>query len=71
MNAELEELTSDEVAALLKVTRKTVEYWRQHGKGPTWRKYGNGAIRYRMSDVRAFMDSAQVRRSTSEHLANA
>lgn len=63
------ELDTDELAVILKRSRTTLEIWRQQGKGPVFTKYPNRAIRYRMSDVRAWMDSGQRCRSTSDQTA--
>lgn len=66
MQTEIErELDTDELAALLKRTRTTLEIWRQKGQGPVFKRYPNRAIRYRMSDVKAWMEAAPVLRSTS------
>jgi excisionase family DNA binding protein len=56
-NAE-EFLSPEELADLLKVSRRTVYYWRARGTGPPTHKVG-GALRYRRSDVEAWLaDSA-------------
>ena len=48
-----EYLNEQELAGLLKVTRKTVQIWRQRGKGPPFVKLDR-AVRYRRKDVDEF-----------------
>jgi excisionase family DNA binding protein len=50
-----EYLTEAELAALLKVTRRTVKRWRAEGGGPPWVRIGRG-IRYRRRDVDAWAE---------------
>ena len=54
-----EMLTTDELAAELKMPRKTLDMWRYHRTGPAFIKVG-AAVRYRRSDVDAWLD-AQTR----------
>ena len=64
------ELTTDEVAPLVKRTRTTLEIWRHQGKGPVFKKHPETrAVTYLLSDVKAWMESAQRYRSTSEQAA--
>ena len=60
-------LLQDRVARILVVEEKTLETWRSRGGGPRFIKVGR-LVRYRMSDVRAFID-AGARASTSERTA--
>jgi excisionase family DNA binding protein len=56
--AEIEELlTSREVAALLKVEPDTLRKWRQQGRGPRVVSDGQRYVRYRPSDVRAYLEA--------------
>lgn len=43
-------LTTEEVAAILKMSRRTVENWRSLGKGPPWRRI-EGLVRYPESEL--------------------
>jgi excisionase family DNA binding protein len=54
-------LTEAELAALLKVTPRTVKRWRAEGTGPSWIRVGRG-IRYRRRDVDAWLE-----RQAEEH----
>lgn len=47
-------LNQDEVAELLKVSAKTLEYWRYKGTGPRHVKVGKLA-RYRESDIQSYI----------------
>lgn len=53
-----------EVAALLGVSRRTLQGWRWRGGGPPYVRIG-GAVRYEPTEVRAWLD-AQRRTSTSD-----
>ena len=51
-------LTPKEVAARLRVSTDTLETWRAKRQGPKWIKLGTAKtapIRYRVSDIEAFM----------------
>ena len=52
------------IAQMLEVEIKTLESWRVKGFGPKYMKVGR-LVRYRLSDVRAWLDSRTVS-STSE-----
>lgn len=52
----LELLREEEVAVLLKVSKKTLQHWRVIGKGPPFIRMG-GAIRYVLADVLEFIES--------------
>lgn len=49
-------LDQNDVAALLKVSPKTMEYWRCRGGGPRYLKVGKLA-RYLESDVREYIST--------------
>lgn len=46
-------LTTEDAAAFLRLSRKTLERWRWAGKGPRWHKLG-GAVRYRLEELERF-----------------
>lgn len=48
-------LNQNEVAEILSVSPKTLEYWRWKGGGPRYVKLGHLA-RYRESDVQSYID---------------
>lgn len=54
-----EVLDTDGLAVFLKVSRRTVQDWRVEGTGPDYIKLGR-RVRYRMSDVQAWMDRERV-----------
>ena len=56
-------MTPEQVAELVGVNTGTLANWRSDGKGPRYVK--SGRIRYRKSDVWAFINSS-VRQSTCE-----
>ncbi len=50
-------VSDHDVAFALGVSRRTVQQWRQHGKGPAYRKNGatkSSSVRYDPADVIAF-----------------
>ena len=47
-------MTANEVAAVLKISRRTLERWDKDGKLPAIRV--GGAVRYRPADVRALIE---------------
>jgi excisionase family DNA binding protein len=50
-------LSREEVAAYLRVSLPTLELWARNGEGPKMVRVGRGC-RYRLSDVRAFVEGA-------------
>ena len=62
-------LRTPEAAAYLNVQSSTLEQWRWNGRGPRFSKLGR-AVRYRQSDLDAFLD-ARVFRNTTEAGASA
>lgn len=54
-----EVLTEKEAASLLKVSLRTVQNWRYDKNGPPYTKIG-GTIRYRRSEVLAWLSREQV-----------
>ena len=64
-------LTSAETAALIGIKVGTLEIWRMKGKGPKFAKLGSAGqapIRYRRSDVVAFIEQ-RLFESTSHYTA--
>jgi predicted DNA-binding transcriptional regulator AlpA len=49
-------LTTKQLAALLAVSEQLIEIWRHKGEGPEWVALGPGCIRYKRSDVLAWLD---------------
>ncbi|WP_248762610.1 AlpA family transcriptional regulator [Pseudarthrobacter sp. SSS035] len=66
---ESELLTSTELAQKLHKTVSALAQWRYKGVGPKFIKLGGG-VRYRASDVEAWLD-AQTRTQTGHELASA
>lgn len=52
-------LSPRELAALIKIPEETLAQWRSRGKGPDYLRMGRHA-RYRMSDIRAWLDASRV-----------
>lgn len=50
-------LRTQQVAEILGVAQRTVEFWRLTGKGPRYRRLGRQTIRYTLEDVNAFIQS--------------
>ena len=53
-------LTSEDVAALLDVSPRTVEQWRLLGSGPPYHKFANGRVGYRKAEVLAWAKPKRV-----------
>lgn len=51
-------LTEGEAAAFLRVKPRTLSQWRWRGTGPTYSK--SGGVRYRRTDLLAFIESCAV-----------
>ncbi|MEF2736417.1 MAG: helix-turn-helix domain-containing protein [Bifidobacterium choerinum] len=54
-------LTPDDVARMMRVTRRTVSTWRYRGTGPRYVHITHNCVRYRMSDVRKWIESKAQR----------
>lgn len=51
--------TEEQLAEALQVSVKTLQDWRYRGRGPAYIRVG-GAVRYRASDVAAWLDEHTV-----------
>jgi excisionase family DNA binding protein len=60
----IEVLTPDELAAHLKMSKRTLAKWRTNGRGPRYIRLGHG-VRYREQDVAAWLE-AKVSRNSAE-----
>jgi excisionase family DNA binding protein len=47
-------LTPEDVAELLGISERTLEFWRYQGRGPAFLRVGK-RVRYRPTDVEAFL----------------
>lgn len=56
MQGEDKLLNTKEAAALLGLSPQTLEKWRSMGVGPAYLKLGNKAVRYRHSELLAFIE---------------
>lgn len=61
----LEILTQDEAANLLRVSPRTLERMRMTGTGPRYTRMSARRVGYRQSDIEAWLD-ANTRTSTSD-----
>ena len=52
-------LTTRELADVLSVSPHTLDNWRSASRGPTYFRF-EGTVRYRMSDVVAWLEGKQV-----------
>lgn len=52
-------LTEDEVAERLRIKVSTLKNWRHKGIGPRVTKVGAWAVRYKLSDVLAFVEAGR------------
>lgn len=58
-------LREKEVAQILGTGLSTVQQWRLRGKGPKFCRLGSRMIRYRESDIRAYIENMEAYSSTS------
>ena len=58
-------LTETEAAEYLSLTNRALQAWRCQGRGPRFVKISARAIRYRLSDLEAWVED-RLRRSTSD-----
>ena len=54
-------LTTEEAASRLGTTRRTLEDWRVRGGGPLYVKLRGSMVRYRPSDLDAYVDTWTMR----------
>jgi hypothetical protein len=54
---EINLLTPDEAASLLRLKPRVLERWRALGAGPAFIKFTSKTIRYRATDIEAFIAS--------------
>ena len=55
-------LTAEDVSVLLSIPVGTLAQWRVRQQGPAYLKLPNRAVRYRLADVQAWAQGAQVAR---------
>lgn len=60
VDTQLELLTNEQVAALLKRSPKTLRNWRLEGRGPRPTKVNGRFVGYRRSDVEAWLRQGQT-----------
>ncbi len=58
-------ITTEQLAEQIGMDKNTAEKWRHRGIGPAFIKLAGGLVRYRQSDVEAWLDSQRVT-STSQ-----
>ena len=58
-------LTEDDAARILNLTNRALQAWRVTGRGPVYLRISGRCIRYRRSDIEAWLAGC-VRRSTSD-----
>lgn len=56
-------LTPDDVARMMRVSRRTVSTWRYRGKGPRYVHVTHNCVRYRMSEVRKWLSDMEKQES--------
>lgn len=56
-------LTPDDVARMMRVSRRTVSTWRYRGKGPRYVHVTHNCVRYRVSEVRKWLSDREKRES--------
>lgn len=53
-------LTPDDVARMMRVSRRTVSTWRYRGKGPRYVHVTHNCVRYRLPDVQAWIQGKSL-----------
>ncbi len=53
-------LTQTEAAAILHVEPRTLESWRQHRVGPRYVRYSRRCVRYRVADLRTWLETQTI-----------
>jgi hypothetical protein len=53
-------MTPAEAAAYIRRDEKTLKWWRYVGRGPSYLKMEGGQIRYRASDLEAYLQSQRI-----------
>jgi DNA-binding transcriptional MerR regulator len=53
-------LTPQQAADFLKVSPRTLRYWRSIGDGPAFLKLGSALYRYSLDSLTAYVDSRKV-----------
>ncbi len=53
-------LNEKEAAAILGVTPRTLTNWRWRGDGPRWVRVGSRLVRYRRSELLAFVEAGET-----------
>jgi predicted DNA-binding transcriptional regulator AlpA len=59
-------LDRNQLAALLRVTRRTIDLWHMRGNNPPYLRVGRRKVLYRRSDVEAWLDRRAVRSLAEE-----
>ncbi|AQS48750.1 DNA-binding protein [Thioclava nitratireducens] len=55
-----ERLDTAQAANYLGYSKSTLEWWRMVGRGPRYYKIGGGRIRYKQSDLDAYLEAGVV-----------
>ena len=50
-------LTTEQAAALLQLSPRTLRRWRSEGKGPPWVALGSRRVRYRRAAIQAWLEA--------------
>ena len=53
-------LTSSQAAEMLNLKTETLRKWRQAGTGPKWIRVNGKVLRYRLTDLLAFVSKREV-----------
>ena len=59
-------LTQIEVRDQYKISKPTLERWRQTGEGPAWVRFGPRRVLYRRSDIEAWAEKRTFRHRADE-----
>ena len=60
MDKNLEAMTTEQAAAMMKSDKRTLDNWRSLGKGPAYIKVSKRLIRYLVADVENYMMSNRI-----------
>ena len=59
-------LTPDDVARMMRVSRRTVSTWGYRGQGPRYVHVTHNCVRYRMSEVRKWLNDQEKQEQKQE-----
>jgi predicted DNA-binding transcriptional regulator AlpA len=60
-------LKTDQAAAILQLSPKTLEQWRHEGRGPRFYRRSHRCVRYSLADLQAWLEKSAVDNEANGH----